>query len=180
MLVRITDNFYQLTNVFSDELYTQLSKVFDQDRSRWQQISDDNTDVKRQQLSLTVNEYLGKQIHEELRKYVRVAEPRVGPLYQNGPQLWYDNAGYINTIHDGDVSPNHCVNVQVYLSNGAENMGTCCYDQGLWHRVPYRANCGYMLISPTRIPHGMQHPVTGYRMSLYQGFRNTEIPSDIW
>jgi hypothetical protein len=153
---------------------------FNQDRSTWAQISDDNTDVKRQQLSLSVNEYIGQQINEELRKYVRIAEPRVGTLYQNGPQLWYDDNGYINTIHDGDVSPNHCVNVQVYLGDGAENMGTCCYDKGAWHSVPYRANTGYMLIGPTRIPHGMQHPVTDYRMSLYQGFRNTEVPSDIW
>jgi hypothetical protein len=37
-----------------------------------------------------------------------------------------------------------------------------------------------MLIGPTHIPHGMQHPVTNHRMSLYQGFRNTEVPSDIW
>lgn len=180
MLVKITENFYQLTDVFSPEVYQLLVNNFSQDRSTWTQITDDNTDVKRQQLSVSVNDYLGKKIHEELRKYVRVAEPRVGSLYQNGPQLWYDNEGYINTIHNGDVSPNHCVNVQVYLSNGAENMGTCCYDEGAWHRVPYRANCGYMLIGPTRIPHGMQHRVTGHRMSLYQGFRNTETPSDIW
>ena len=180
MLVRITENFYQLTNVFSSSLYQRLVYSFNQDRSTWAQISDDNTDVKRQQLSLSVNEYIGQQINEELRKYVRIAEPRVGTLYQNGPQLWYDDNGYINTIHDGDVSPNHCVNVQVYLGDGAENMGTCCYDKGAWHSVPYRANTGYMLIGPTRIPHGMQHPVTDYRMSLYQGFRNTEVPSDIW
>lgn len=180
MLVKITENFYQLTDVFSTDLYQHLVNTFNQDRSAWTQISDENTDVKRQQLSLTVNDYVGQQINEELRKYVRIAEPRVGQLYQNGPQLWYDNDGYINTIHDGDVSPNHCVNVQVYLSDGAENMGTCCYDAEAWHSVPYRANTGYMLIGPTRIPHGMQHPVTEYRMSLYQGFRNTEVPSDIW
>jgi hypothetical protein len=180
MLVKITENFYQLTDVFSTDLYQHLVNTFNQDRSAWAQISDENTDVKRQQLSLTVNDYVGQQINEELRKYVRIAEPRVGQLYQNGPQLWYDNNGYINTIHDGDVSPNHCVNVQVYLSDGAENMGTCCYDAEAWHSVPYRANTGYMLIGPTHIPHGMQHPVTGYRMSLYQGFRNTETPSDIW
>jgi hypothetical protein len=180
MFLKLTDNFYQLTDVFSPELYQKLVYTFNQDRSMWSQITDDNTDVKRQQLSLSVNEYLGQQINKELRKYVRTVEPRVGQLYQNGPQLWYDSEGYINTIHDGDVSPNHCVNVQVYLSDGAENMGTCCYDAGAWHTVPYRANCGYMLVGPTRIPHGMQHPVTDYRISLYQGFRNTEVPSDIW
>ena len=180
MFVKITENFYQLTDVFSPDLYQRLVSIFNQDRSAWLQIADDNTDVKRQQLSLSINDYLGQHINKELRKYVRTVEPHVGRLYQNGPQLWYDNEGYINTIHDGDVSPNHCVNVQVYLSDGDERMGTCCYDEGAWHSVPYRANSGYMLIGPTRIPHGMQNPVTDHRISLYQGFRNTEIPSDIW
>jgi hypothetical protein len=180
MFVRITKNFYQLTDVFTESLYQRLVQQFDQDRSTWEQIVDANTDVKRQQLSLSNNDYLGQEIDGQLRRYVRRAEPQVGQLYQNGPQLWYDSEGYINTIHDGDVSPNHCVNIQIYLSDGAENMGTCCYDEGAWHSVPYRANSGYMLIGPTRIPHGMQHAVTNYRMSLYQGFRNTLIPSDIW
>lgn len=181
MVVKITENFYQLTDVFTIKLFDQLVRVFEQqDKSQWSCIADQGTDVLRLQYSLSINEYLGQQINRELRPIVVMAEPAVGQLYQNGPQLWYDNDGYINTIHDGDVSPNHCVNVQVYLSNGDERMGTACYDAGAWHRVPYRANCGYMLIGPTRIPHGMQYPVTDYRMSLYQGFRNTEIPSDIW
>ncbi len=180
MVLKITENFYQLTDVFSIALFDQLVRIFEQDRSAWSTIADANTSVLRQQHSLSVNEDLGKQIYQELKPIVGMAEPQVGQLYQNGPQLWYDGEGYINTIHDGDVSPNHCVNVQVYLSNGDERMGTCCYDQQAWHQVPYRANCGYMLIAPTRIPHGMRHPVVGHRMSLYQGFRNTEVPSDIW
>ena len=181
MVVKITENFYQLTDVFTVKLFDQLARVFEQeDKSHWACITDAGTDVLRLQHSLSINEELGQLINRELRPIVSLAEPQVGQLYQNGPQLWYDNDGYINTIHDGDVSPNHCVNVQVYLSNGDERMGTCCYDAGAWHTVPYRANAGYMLIGPTRIPHGMRYPVTGHRISLYQGFRNTAAPSDIW
>lgn len=180
MVIKITENFYQLTDVFTIELFNKLVSVFDQDRSTWSTIADAGTQVLRLQHSLSVNEELGQQINQELKSIINLVESRVGKLYQNGPQLWYDNEGYINTIHDGDVSPNHCVNVQVYLSNGTENMGTCCYDEGAWHQVPYRANTGYMLVNPTKIPHGMKHPVTDYRISLYQGFRNTQVPSDIW
>jgi hypothetical protein len=180
MVVKITENFYQLDQVFTIDLFNRLVRVFEQDRSSWSTIADANTDVLRLQYSLSINEELGQQINQQLRPIVGLVESRVGTLYQNGPQLWYDGEGYINTIHDGDVSPNHCVNVQVYLSNGAENMGTCCYDEGKWHQVPYRANAGYMLVAPTRIPHGMRNPVVGHRISLYQGFRNTETPSDIW
>lgn len=180
MVVKITENFYQLTDIFTVKLFDQLVRIFEQDKSDWSTVADAGTEVLRLQYSLSANDELGEQIERELRPIVSLAEPRVGQLYQNGPQLWYDNDGYINTIHDGDVSPNHCVNIQVYLSNGDERMGTCCYDEGAWHQVPYRANAGYMLIGPTHIPHGMRHAVTGHRISLYQGFRNTEIPSPIW
>lgn len=180
LVTPVTKNFYQLTDVFTPALFGQLQNIFDQDKSIWEFVADDGTDILRLQYSLSINDSPGTDIYQQLIPIIGLAEPRVGKLYQNGPQLWYDNEGYINTIHDGDVSPNHCVNVQVYLGSGAENMGTCCYDEGAWHSVPYRANCGYMLIGPTLIPHGMQHPVTGHRMSLYQGFRNTEVPSDIW
>ena len=180
MLVKITENFYQLTDVFTDKLLAQLIATFDKVDDTWSRISDEGTDVLRLQYSLSINEQLGKDIYQELKDTIAPAESQTGKLYQNGPQLWYDAAGYINTIHDGDVSPNHCVNVQVYLSDGDESMGTCCFDNNAWHQVPYRKNCGYMLIGPTRIPHGMNSPVIDHRMSLYQGFRNTEIPSDIW
>ena len=111
----------------------------------------------------------------------------VGKIYQNVPQLWYDREGYINTIHNGDVSPNHHVNVQIYLCDGNENMSTYCYDKisedsntKAWHTVPYRFNCGYMLLHPTKIPHGMKHRVVDKRMSIYQGFRGTEEENTKW
>lgn len=175
----ITRNFYQLTDVFSTSTMTAILDIFNSDKESWETIPQTNGS-QRLQFGLTINDSPGTNIRKELIPAFSTAEPMVGKLYQNGPQLWYDSDAYINEIHDGDVSPNHCVNIQVYLANGNENMGTYCYDNDAWHGVPYRYNCGYMLIGPTRIPHGMKHSVTGERLSLYQGFRNTEIPSDIW
>lgn len=180
LITKITDNFYQLTDVFSAELLTVLVGVFDQVDDTWNRIPDAGTNVLRLQHSLNINYSPGTDIYRELAPALSIAEVQTGKLYQNGPQLWYDGTGYINTIHDGDVSPNHCVNVQVYLNDGDASMGTWCFDQDAWHQAVYRKNCGYMLIGPTRIPHGMKSPVVDSRLSLYQGFRNTEIPSDIW
>ena len=179
LITPITDNFYQLTDVFSPSTLDNILRIFDADKDTWSTIPQTNGS-KRLQFSLSINDAPGTDIYKELTPAFSTAESTVGRLYQNGPQLWYDSDAYINEIHDGDVSPNHCVNIQVYLANGNENMGTYCYDNDTWHGVPYRYNCGYMLIGPTRIPHGMKHPVAGERLSLYQGFRNTEIPSDIW
>lgn len=180
LITPVTDHFYLLTDVFSTQLLDALVDVYSQRNSTWANIVDDGTDVLRQQYSLNVNDSPGTDIYQELKPAIDLANAHVGQLYQNGPQLWYDSEGYINTIHDGDVSPNHCVNVQVYLNNGDQSMATWCFDQDTWHQAVYGKNCGYMLIAPTRIPHGMRSPVIGERMSLYQGFRNTVVPSDIW
>lgn len=179
LVTPITDHFYQLTDVFSTELLSSLDIIFDQVDDTWNVIPQTNGS-SRLQFGISVNDDLGIRIRNELQPAYSIAEPGVGKLYQNGPQLWYDSDNYINDIHDGDVSPNHCVNIQVYLAAGNANMGTYCYDNNQWHGVPYGRNCGYMLIGPTYIPHGMKHHVSDKRLSLYQGFRNTEIPSDIW
>lgn len=179
LITPITDNFYQLTDVFSDNTLHILLDICNTDKSTWQAILQTNGS-QRLQFGLSINDLPGKSICRELQPAYSLAEPRVGQLYQNGPQLWYDSDNYINEIHDGDVSPNHCVNIQVYLADGDKNMGTYCYDNDQWHGVQYQRNCGYMLIGPTHIPHGMKHHVVDQRLSLYQGFRNTEIPSDIW
>jgi hypothetical protein len=190
MFVKITERFYQLDNVFSDDLFHQLVSVFDRDTSTWLKQYDGNSAFPRLQFrpeeskeTTIIYNHLSERIRTELKPIIAYAESVTGSkLYQNNPQLWRDPDGYINTIHDGDVSPNHYVNVQVYLCEGNENMGTYCYDQDnfTWHTVPFRPNCGYMMLHPTRTPHGMRYHVVDKRYSVYQGFRATEIPSDIW
>lgn len=190
LITQVTENFYQFDNVFSNELLNTLLKVFASDRTGWLEIPDGRSPLPRLQYrpEFDVVDYdqLCTDILQELTPARELAEGLVGKLYPNNLQLWYDPDGYINTIHKGDVSPNHGVNMQVYLTDGNENMGTYCYDRILgesvnkWHTVPYRRNCGYMMFHPTRVPHGMKHHVVDQRISLYQSFRPTEIPSDIW
>ena len=178
LVTKITDNFYQLTDVFSEPTFTILLNMF-ANVSSWDRVPQ-TTKGRRLQSSIVEVRGLGDSVHTEIYPALEIAEKTVGTLYQNGPQLWYDTEKYINAIHDGDVSPNHCVNVQVYLNDGDAGMGTWAFDNGEWHQAVYRKNCGYMLIGPTRIPHGMKSCVVNERMSLYSGYRNTKIPSDIW
>lgn len=190
LITQVTENFYKFDNVFDAELLSRLLAVFDSDRTGWLEIPDGKSPLPRLQYrpEFDVVDYdkLCKDVLEALCPARELAESLVGNLYPNNLQLWYDPNEYINTIHAGDVSPNHGVNMQVYLTDGNENMGTYCYDRipgntvNAWHTIPYRSNCGYMMFYPTRVPHGMKHRVVGERISLYQSFRPTEIPSSIW
>jgi hypothetical protein len=195
MLVKVTEKFYRLDNVFSDELLDKILSVYNRDQSAWIKQYDGKAVDNALRLQFNPNistedtliyDDLVECIHNELQPVIKLAESVTGQaLYQNNPQIWHDHEGYINTIHAGDVSPNHFVNVQVYLNNGNENMGTYCYDRSeagvnAWHTVPFRKNCGYMMLYPTRTPHGMKHRVVGNRLSVYQGFRSTEQPVEIW
>jgi hypothetical protein len=193
MFVKISEKFYSIQYPFSNDLMNRILTVFDRDKSTWLQQPDGKSEVPRLQFrpdesreAQMLYDELTVQIHRALLPAIEFAEEKTGTkLYQNNPQFWYDPEGYINTIHDGDVSPNHFVNIQIYLGDGNENMGTYCYDQTsmgfkTWMTVPYRQNCGYMMFEPTTTPHGMKHRVVRDRISIYQGFRATEIPSDIW
>lgn len=190
LITPITKNFYQISNALSENLLAILSDIFATDKTDWLPIPDGRSAVARMQyrpeFNLVDYAQLGLDVGKELAPALELAKELTGVLYPNNLQLWHDNDGYINTIHNGDVSPNHQVNVQIYLTDGNKNMGTYCYDEFLdrpvnaWHSVPYQRNCGYMMLNPTRVPHGMKHHVVGQRASLYQSFRCTEIPSDIW
>ena len=46
--------------------------------------------------------------------------------------------------------------------------------------VPYVKNSGYLMFNPTQHEHGMRSPVIKRRMSIYQSYRITQIPSPIW
>jgi hypothetical protein len=184
MLVKITNNFYQLTDVFSNTTLNDLVSIFDGVDKSWLGRPGGEFDsglMERLQYPNMLEHNIILSIHKELIPAFDLAEKILNTkIYQNSPQLWYDCNGYINPIHDCDISPNMAVNIQIYLCDGAENMGTWAFDEGEWHSVPYRKNCGYMLIGATHTPHGMKHAVTNKRMSLYQTNRITEIPSDIW
>jgi hypothetical protein len=91
LITPVTKNFYQLTDVFTPELFTQLQDIFKQDKSIWEFVADDGTDILRLQYSLSINNSPGTDIYQQLTPIISLAEPRVGKLYKNGPQLCYDN-----------------------------------------------------------------------------------------
>lgn len=174
MLLKITDNFYQITNVLSDKLLLEILTEYN-DTSSWIKRPDTLQNI-RLECNLSLNNPLSRKIYQELCPIVNSLEIE---LYQNSPQLWLDSNGYCNDVHV-DSSPNLAVNVQIYLTDNEEKIGTYCFDNDQWHSVPYRYNCGYVMIKPTTLLHGMKHTVKHRRLSLYQSFRSTPNAINIW
>jgi hypothetical protein len=180
-LIPVTENFFQVIDVFNPAMLARLVDEFDA-TDHWEQLTaTDPTGHTRLQLGIQLNSPLAHAINESLRDIVKFAEDKLSTvLYQNSPQLWQDSPGYLNVPHC-DFSPNLTLNLQVYLSDSVDaNIGTWCVENGAWHGVPYQCNTGYILFNPTQIEHGMRYPVTDQRRSLYQSYRATEIASDIW
>lgn len=176
MLVKLTDNFYQIVDVFDDSMLSEFDRLF-ADTSLWG-LRPDSKKFVRRELSMYIADPVAVEIAKILEPFTLVAESIVGTLYRNAPQLWQDPPGYVNEVHV-DLSPNLNVNIQVYLSNDNENAGTHVFD-GNWYSVPYKRNCGYMLLNPTQISHGMKFPVITERRSLYQSYRLSAEPVNFW
>ena len=180
-LTPVAPGFYQIQNVLNQQLLDRLLQEFD-DVAHWQVLRDtDKNATVRYQLGLQLNSGLAEQICQALLPVQVFAENAMHhELYQNSPQLWEDTVGYINEPHC-DFSPNLAVNVQVYLSHSqAQNTGTGCWHNGVWYQVPYQHNSGYLMLNPTQLRHGMQHPVIDQRRSLYQSYRATVEASPVW
>lgn len=177
-VIQVSENFYIVENVLSDELLHKLLQLF-AFKEQWRALTDANFNI-RNEYNISMRDPLVSIVNKELEPIRKIAEQRIGAqLYQNAPQVWFDHNGYLSSLHK-DFSPNLTVNIQVYLTDGIEEIGTHCYDNDTWYSVPYRYNCGYMLLKPTEVTHGMKTPVTDQRLSLYQSFRSTVVPVDIW
>ncbi len=174
---QISTNFYKLEHVFSTNLVEEILENF-KDTSHWRTRPDANN-INRLELNLNIDNKLTRKISFELYSVIQLAEVVMGKLYPNSPQLWFDHDGYTSELHK-DLSPNLAMNIQVYLEDGIENMGTGCFDNNHWYQVPYKKNFGYMLLYPTKIIHGMNSPVVDSRISVYQSYRSTLKPVDIW
>ena len=168
-LVKLHEDFYQILDVFQKEEIQRIQDEFTHHMS-WKKLEQGNS--IRQEGTAQVKINWGR-IQEFIDEYFGIKS------YTNTTQLWYDGHGYINEVHK-DLSPNLSANVQVYLSEGDETMGTHCYIDNIWYNVPYKFNTGYLMFNPTKHEHGMRSPVQDYRMSLYQSFRITKEPSPIW
>jgi len=180
-LAPITENFFQLVDVFTPAMLTRLVDEFT-NTDHWERLTaTDPSGHTRLQLGIQLNTPLAHAINQALNYAVSFAENKLSRvLYQNSPQLWQDGPGYLNVPHC-DFSPNLTVNIQVYLSNSVDtDIGTWCVENDSWYGVPYQCNTGYLLFNPTQIEHGMRYPVADQRSSLYQSYRATEIASEIW
>lgn len=174
-IIKLTDDFYQLTDVFDDKLLQQIHNCF-QDKSKFSKLW--QGDFYRLECG-NFDTSTRNEVVKQLGPAKQFAENILGKLYGNGPQLWEDSNGYINSPHR-DASINLTANIQVYVLSGDESMGTAIIENGVVTSVPYKYNGGYMLFRPTQIEHGMTSPVIEKRMSVYQSYRSTTQSVNDW
>lgn len=180
LIKQITEGFYHISDVLDSALLIDLIREFSHSY-QWTKLTNTDPDsCIRLENNLHIDSELSKKIKKALEPVAEFAQGVTNrTLYQNSPQLWEDGPGYINVIHR-DTSPNLSVNVQVYLSDSMENMGTHCFKDNTWYSVPYKLNHGYIMIDPTKLLHGMKYPVVGQRRSLYQSYRDFSDQLPIW
>jgi hypothetical protein len=178
-ITKVHNKFYILEDVFSDVLLDKLKSNFDLADSishrMWQ------GDFARIEIG---SDYTPKALQEEIliemQPIIEFIETVINSsVYPNNIQFWVDEDGYCNAMHT-DHSDNLGVNLQVYLTDGDESMGTSVIIDGETHTAPYRYNCGYILFDPTHIQHGMLGKVNGIRKSIYQSFRTTIQDTSDW
>lgn len=177
-ITKITDNFYQLEDVFSDTTLQILTRQF-QYTDNFSKLP--QGDYDRLELGLDHSNFKHlDMIDSELRIAKFNIEQLFGvAVYANNLQLWQDPDGYCNELHV-DRSQNLSANVQIYLSDADSSMGTSVIENGTVYTVPYKYNCGYLLTRPTQFQHGMLNAVSGIRRSLYQSYRTTPEAVNDW
>jgi hypothetical protein len=177
IITKLTDNFYELTDVLSLSTVRALLLLVSQSTNH--NILNGLTG-KRDEVNIDANTLFARTIAFELSQLTTQIELLLGKkLYANSPSIWSDHIGYQNGMHV-DQSTNLSVNVQIYLNDSAGDIGTYCYDDHAWHTATFGINRGYCLIGPTKITHGMKSAVVDSRISLYQSYRDTLIASSEW
>ena len=174
-ITKLTNDFYQLTNVFDSELLQKIHTCF-LNKSKFLKLW--QGDFYRLECG-DFDETTRLEIIQQLLTAQQQAEIILGNLYYNSTQLWEDSDGYLNTTHK-DSSVNLVANIQVYVLPGDESMGTSIIENEITTSVPYKYNCGYMLLNPTNIEHGMLSAVIDRRMSVYQSYRSTQRTINEW
>lgn len=84
--------------------------------------------------------------------------------------VWLDEENYSMDKHLDDV--NHVsIGMQIYLSDGPQNLGTCFYnaDGSVRHTFLYKKNTGYLMINNVNQVHSMSIsvPKNYHRVSAY-------------
>ena len=174
-IIKLTDDFYHLTEVFDDTMLQKIHACF-QDKPRFSKLF--QGDYYRLECG-DFDQAVRAAILEYLQPVQQFAESILGKLYTNNSQLWEDFDGYVNAMHT-DTSVNLTANIQVYVLPGVDSMGTSVIKNGDVTSVPYKYNCGYLLLRPTTTEHGMLSAVVDRRMSVYQSYRSTRNGVSEW
>lgn len=99
---------------------------------------------------------------------------RISTICQNTVKLasvdwWLDDESY--TISPHLDNERIVAAVQIYVGESASSSGTELYvDNNIVHKIPWKSNCGYLLINTPNSYHGMTYPGSK-RRSLYGIFK---------
>lgn len=84
--------------------------------------------------------------------------------------VWLDETTYSMDKHLDDVD-HVSIGMQIYLTDGPKNLGTCFYnnDGSIRHQFLYQQNTGYLMINNVNQTHAMtvSVPENYYRVSAY-------------
>jgi len=169
-------SFYHIKDVFTDQQLTELRSLF-WDKHTWQELTDEWDNIRHKKtLNFEVDGL------EEIQNFIEGRLQK--PVYPNSPQLWFDYPSYIDRLHTS-TDPNVHVSAKIYLIHSSNTQqGTYFIDditdhekRNLYH-IDYVVNTGYVMFGPTQFSHGMRHPVTDHRMSLYQSYRLNSIATN--
>ena len=105
-IIKLTDNFYHLVDVFDDTLLQKIHTCF-QDKTRFSKLF--QGDYYRLE-SGDFDQAVRTAILEHLQPAQQFAESILGKLYTNNTQLWEDFDGYVNAMHK-DASVNLTANI---------------------------------------------------------------------
>lgn len=169
---QLSENGYQLLDVFDSTLYTKLESFIDTfipNNDNWPagdspKLPALKSTARREVFSLLKDKDLKPQILSSLSG-LNISNKL------NAILLWRDYLGYRNLLHCDPYPVQHvCI---IYFGNSdTTNMGTVYYENGKEHIVPFKENSGIFLKNSCNIEHGMMGEVSiDCRKSLYVNWK---------
>ena len=164
-------NLFYIENAFSQEIVEQLKS---EDPFSYPYRKEEMQDIwPRRRLEPTTSSVYNK-LTEQLNNCVDQISTAIGyPVFVTDTGIWLDEPGFSMGKHlDNDAV---VMSMQIYLNDNPAQLGTTFYnkDGTVRHQLPYKFNCGYMMINGPEQYHGMTNPVpeNSYRISSYSWIR---------
>mgnify|MGYP006090025467 CR=1 FL=1 len=159
------DNLYCLCNFFTTDLIKKLLS-YAESAQNWQKVE---LQENKNRLAVTWDpDTVVEECHmifNQLSDYLNHEFKKKCQL--TGIQLWKDLPGYHISSH---VDNNRVIySMQIYLSTGVDQLGTCFYDNNVTVEIPYQINSGYVTDAGQTISHGLPRQVSAdhVRYSIY-------------